>query len=178
LRKYNLLLIFILVSGCGENSATLVEGVNIGNIATQIKGEDAEGKKLQLDAYKGKVVLLSFWASWCGPCKELLPYEKQMLKTFKDQPFVLLGINSDIDKSALIKAQQQYDMTWPSLWDGTGAIIREWNIPFLPMLILIDEKGIIRFNSKSIMDDISSFGDLAEKVELQIQKTLDRMGKK
>lgn len=178
MNKYSFLLGLILLSGCGENSANLVEGINVGNIAPQIKGEDAEGNKLQLDAYKGKVVLLSFWASWCGPCKELLPYEKQMLKSFKDQPFVLLGVNSDINKSALVKAQQQYDMTWPSFWDGAGAINREWNIGFLPMLILIDEKGVIRFNSKSIMDDISSFEDLAEKVELQIKKTLDRMGKK
>ena len=74
-----------------------------------------------------------------------------------------------------MKAQQQFGMTWPSFWDGLGSINREWDIEFLPMLILIDERGIIRFNSKSIMDDIDSFKDLADKMEREIQKVLDKV---
>ena len=56
----------------------------------------------------------------------------------------------------------------------------EWDIEFLPMLILIDERGIIRFNSKTIMDDINSLKDLADKMEREIQKVLDKVvvGKK
>jgi thiol-disulfide isomerase/thioredoxin len=170
----------LLLVGCAEESKVLTVGVQVGNIAPEIKAEDASGVKMELSQYRGKVVLLSFWASWCGPCKELLPYEKQLTKQFEDKPFVLLGVNSDIDKTALVKAQQQFGMTWPSFWDGLGSINREWDIEFLPMLILIDERGIIRFNSKSIMDDIDSFKDLADKMEREIQKVLNKVvvGKK
>ncbi|NBR05382.1 MAG: TlpA family protein disulfide reductase [Planctomycetes bacterium] len=164
----------LLFMGCGEVPKVLREGVEVGNIAPEIRAEDALGNKMELSQYKGKVVLLSFWASWCGPCKALLPYEKQLVKQFEGRPFALLGVNSDIDKAAFVKAQQQFDMTWPSFWDGIGSINREWNIEFLPMLILIDERGIIRFNSKSIMDDIKSFKDLADKIEREIQKVLDK----
>ena len=103
-----------------------------------------------------------------------------MVKQFEGKPFVLLGVNSDIDKTALVKAQQQFGMTWPSFWDGLSSINREWDIEFLPMLILIDERGIIRFNSKTIMDDINSLKDLADKMEREIQKVLDKVvvGKK
>ncbi|MEI6686425.1 MAG: hypothetical protein WCN64_09820, partial [Planctomycetota bacterium] len=55
------------------------------------------------------------------------------------------------------------------------SINREWDIEFLPMLILIDEQGIIRFNSKTIMDDINSFKDLADKMEREIQKVLNKV---
>ena len=169
-------LLFLL--GCSEEPKALVVGVRVGNIAPEIKSEDADGRKMELSQYKGKVVLLSFWASWCGPCKELLPYEKQLARQFEDKPFVLLGVNSDIDKAAFVKVQQQFGMTWPSFWDGLGSINREWDIEFLPMLILIDEKGIIRFSSKSIMDDIKSFKDLADKVEREIQKVLSKVAVK
>jgi thiol-disulfide isomerase/thioredoxin len=170
----------LLLAGCAEEPKALTVGVQVGNIAPEIKAEDASGVKMELSQYRGKVVLLSFWASWCGPCKELLPYEKQLAKQFEGKPFVLLGVNSDIDKTALVKAQQQFGMTWPSFWDGLGSINREWDIEFLPMLILIDERGIIRFNSKTIMDDIDSFKDLADKMEREIQKVLNKVvvGKK
>lgn len=174
------LLASLLFMGCAEEPKALTVGVRVGNIAPEIKAEDASGQKMELSQYKGKVVLLSFWASWCGPCKELLPYEKQLAKQFEGKPFVLLGVNSDIDKTALVKAQQQFGMTWPSFWDGLSSINREWDIEFLPMLILIDERGIIRFNSKTIMDDINSLKDLADKMEREIQKVLDKVvvGKK
>jgi len=165
----------LLLVGCAEEPKALTVGVRVGNIAPEIKAEDASGVKMELSQYKGKVVLLSFWASWCGPCKELLPYEKQLAKQFEGKPFVLLGVNSDIEKNALVKAQQQFGMTWPSFWDGLGIINREWDIEFLPMLILIDERGIIRFNSKTIMDDINSFKDLADKMEREIQKVLNKV---
>jgi thiol-disulfide isomerase/thioredoxin len=170
----------LLLAGCAEEPKVLTVGVQVGNIAPEIKAEDASGVKMELSQYRGKVVLLSFWASWCGPCKELLPYEKQLAKQFEGKPFVLLGVNSDIDKNALVKAQQQFGITWPSFWDGLGSINREWDIEFLPMLILIDERGIIRFNSKTIMDDIKSFKDLANKMEREIQKVLNKVvvGKK
>lgn len=170
--------VLLLIMGCAEEPKPLTVGVRVGNIAPEIKAEDASGTKIALSQYKGKVVLLSFWASWCGPCKQLLPYEKQLAKQFEDKPFVLLGVNSDIDKAAFVKAQQQFDMTWPSFWDGIGSINREWEIEFLPMLILIDEQGIIRFNSKTIMDDINSFKDLADKSEREIQKVLAKVGVK
>ena len=169
------MIFLLLVLGCSKETKPLKVGVRVGDIAPEIKAEDAQGEKLELSKFKGKVVLLSFWASWCGPCKELLPYEKQLFKKFEGKPFVLLGVNSDIEKNAFIKVQQQYNIPWPSFWDGNGSINREWEIEFLPLLVLVDEKGVIRFNSKSVMDNIESFRDLSEKVEKEISKVLQKM---
>jgi hypothetical protein len=83
-----------------------------------------------------------------------------------------LGINADKDRETLAKVQNQLQMSWPSVWDGIGYVGREWNIEFLPVMIVIDGQGIIRFNSKSIMDDLDSLDELGSRIEKEVEKAL------
>ena len=78
----------------GEKAATSLyelRHLQVGKQAPDIEGEDLDEARLKLGHYRGKVVLLVFWASWCGPCMRAVPHEKELVKRFKGRPFVLLG---------------------------------------------------------------------------------------
>lgn len=173
-------LTLVLFAGCGGEKFVdvPVEGVRVGNIAPEIQGEDADGKKIRLTEFRGRVVLLSFWASWCGPCVKLIPHERKMAAKFEGRPFSLLGVNADKDREILSQVQKKMQMSWPSVWDGLGYVGREWNIDFLPVMMVIDENGYIRFDSKSVMDDLDSLDDLGAKVEKEVEKVLRKLESK
>jgi thiol-disulfide isomerase/thioredoxin len=119
----------------------------IGKTVPEIDGLDLAGKKLRLSDHRGKVVLLNFWASWCGPCMSLLPHERALVKRLAGKPFVLLGINGDDDLDAAREVIQREAVTWRS-FRGQGKdqpdLAEQWNIAGWPTLYLIDHEGVIR----------------------------------
>lgn len=165
----------LFCGACGNDTEPMVEGTRVGNLAPEIQGEDASGKKIKLSDYRGNVVLLSFWASWCGPCVKMIPHERKIASKFSDRKFAILGVNADKNRETLAKVQMQLQMSWPSIWDGIGYVGREWNIDFLPVMIVIDAEGIVRFNSKSIMDDLDSLDELGTRLEKEVEKALKRL---
>ena len=64
-------------------------------LAPDIEGDDFDGTRFKLSDYRGKVVAVSFWASWCKPCRELIPHERAIVERFQGRNFVLLGVNID-----------------------------------------------------------------------------------
>jgi len=126
-----------------------LEHLSIGQPAPKMEGEDADGKKLKLSDYRGKVVLISFFGDWCGPCRSLFPHERSLVQQFKSKAFVLLGVNSD-PRQKLKDLANEKTITWRSFWDGGdayGPIAKSWNVRRWPVLFVIDRKGIIRFRS-------------------------------
>jgi peroxiredoxin len=116
----------------------------IGKPIPEIDGEDTEGKKLKLSDYRGKVVVLVFWGTWCKHCVALLPQERALVKRYADQPFALLGVNNDEDRAKLKPFFAKQQITWPSFYDGADAIAKRWNIKGWPAVFIIDAKGVIR----------------------------------
>lgn len=125
-----------------------MEHLAIGKVAPDLEGEDLEGKPLKLSDYRGKVVVLSFWGTWCGPCMDRIPHERELVKRFRDKPFVLLGVNSDLDKQSLKGELDRHGITWRSFWCGPkgtdGEIPRRWNIHAWPTVYVLDDRGVIR----------------------------------
>jgi thiol-disulfide isomerase/thioredoxin len=125
--------------------------LTMGKLAPEIQGEDLDGHKLKLSDYRGKVVMISFWASWCGPCMRLVPDERALAERMKGKPFVLVGVNGDSKKADAQRAVTEEKMTWPSFWNGTGGsgggIAEAWNIYGWPTVFVLDAKGIIRLKS-------------------------------
>ena len=132
-----------------EAEARLDDMLNlaVGKSAPEIEGLDFNGKPLKLSDYKGKVVVLVFWGTWCGPCMAQVPHERELVERLKGQPFALLGVDceSDKDKARAVMARER--MTWPNWYEapqGEGPIARRYHIRGYPSVFFIDAKGIIR----------------------------------
>jgi thiol-disulfide isomerase/thioredoxin len=126
-----------------------IPGLRAGKVAPNIVGEDLDGRPLNLEEYRGKVVILCFWATWCGPCMEMVPHERELVKRMEGKPFVLLGINADESdkREKARKATRDEQMNWPSFWDGgfNGPIQLRYNVDHYPTLYVLDPGGIIRY---------------------------------
>ena len=124
-----------------------MHNLTIGKPAPEIDGVDLDGKPLKLSDHRGKVVVLVFWGSWCGPCMREVPHEREMAEKYKGRPFALLGVDCNEEKSAGLKAIQDNQMTWPN-WhdgaDGNGPIVSRYHIRSYPTVFVIDAKGAIR----------------------------------
>jgi thiol-disulfide isomerase/thioredoxin len=122
--------------------------LRIGKPAPAITAVDLDGQTFSLSDYKGKAVLLVFWAAWCGPCMAAVPHEKELAERFKGRPFALLGVNGDGDLKGAKKAVREFQIPWRSFWNGEkgagGPIAVAWNVRGWPTTYLIDHEGIIR----------------------------------
>jgi thiol-disulfide isomerase/thioredoxin len=119
----------------------------IGKPAMEITGVDLAGQPMKLSEYRGKVVLLSFWATWCNPCMKLIPHERAIATRLEGKPFAIVGVSGDTDDVAIKKALTTHNITWRSFHDrqlNKAAISDQWNVIGWPTLYLIDDKGIIR----------------------------------
>ncbi len=123
-----------------------VRYLTAGKSAPEIQGEDIDGHKLKLSDSRGKVVVISFWASWCGPCMQMVPHERELAKRLAGKPFALIGVNGDSDKAAAKHAVSEENMTWPSFWNNgsEGGIPGAWNVHSWPTVYVLDSKGTIR----------------------------------
>lgn len=100
--------------------------------------------QLSLSQYRGKVVYVDFWASWCGPCRKSLPLLNQMRKQLKGQPFEVLAINLDEDIKDARGFLKQYPVSYPTLHDKAGKTPEQYGLKGMPTSYLIDKKGIVR----------------------------------
>jgi thiol-disulfide isomerase/thioredoxin len=154
------ILLFLLLAGCSGGGPAASARVNFP--APGIEGTDAEGKHFKLSDYRGKVVLLDFWAGWCGPCMLLVPHERFLVKNMEGRPFVLLGVNADQSEAELRAAEQKHRINWRSWWDGgNGTIQRQWKVGVLPTLFLIDHEGIVRYRFAGLTPNTESELDAA-----------------
>jgi len=125
-----------------------LQHLGTGQVAPEIAGEDLDGQKLKLSDYRGKIVFLSFWGSWCSPCMAMIPHERKLAAEMAGKPFALLGVNSDGNRLDAKRAVEKKKITWRSFWSGTngwnGPIPTAWNVKDWPTAYLLDSKGIIR----------------------------------
>jgi len=128
-----------------------------------------DGQEITLSELKGKVVLLDFWATWCGPCKESIPHLIQIYKSNQEKGIELIGINMDKGGTGIVRHfVESMDIPYPIVM-ATDDVARNYGVTGLPMSFLIDKKGKIR--EKILGFDSSIAKQMASKVvELTSEK--------
>jgi thiol-disulfide isomerase/thioredoxin len=119
--------------------------LSIGKMVPEVVIQDAAGKEAKLSALKGKVVVVDIWATWCGPCRAMIPHERDMVERLKDKPFALVSISADAKKETLTEFLAKEKMPWTHWWNGAeGGILEDWDVQYFPTIYVIDAKGTIR----------------------------------
>ncbi|MFO0788545.1 MAG: TlpA disulfide reductase family protein [Pirellulales bacterium] len=128
-----------------KKSLHALEHLRVGAEAPDIVGTHLDGRPLKLAEFRGRVVVLSFWFTGCGPCMALISEERKLIEKFKDRPFSLIGICGDEDREQANKTAAEEKITWPCWFDGStnGPIHRDYNITSWPRLYLLDQNGRI-----------------------------------
>ncbi|SMC94072.1 TlpA disulfide reductase family protein [Pedobacter africanus] len=117
----------------------------IGQMAIDFEQNDVNGKPVKLSDFKGKYVLLDFWASWCGPCRGENPHVVAAYQKYKNKGFTVLGVSADNKKEDWLKAIADDKLEWTHLSDLTGnnPVLRSYGITGIPSNFLIDPTGKI-----------------------------------
>jgi peroxiredoxin len=154
IRKASLFLLFALILSTPSLFAEIkkedlfskldIQLVKAGTKPPLFSLEDLNGKKSDLKQYRGKVVFLNFWATWCGPCKEEMPSMEKLYSQFKDKDFVFLTISVDYAGIKPVKDFiEKHRYTFPVLIDPKGETLDLFEVKGIPTTFLIDKKGII-----------------------------------
>lgn len=106
---------------------------------------DRDGKQVSLRHFRGEVVMLNFWASWCKPCRQEMPILEQLYKRYKALGFTLIAINVDDDPAKGAALLRDVPVTFPVLFDGKGEVSALYKLKGMPSSIFIDRKGQLRY---------------------------------
>lgn len=130
--------------------------LEVGMVAPDVVGESLDGKSLKLASKSGKVTLLVFWGSWCGPCMRLVPHEIELLEKYKGRAFQLYGINGGDERELAKRTTVEKQMTWPSFYGGRirGGLAAVWNVDAWPAVYVIGPDGVIQY--KGYGDDLDA----------------------
>ena len=125
-----------------------------GRVSPNFRAVDIEGKEWTLLDFRGKYVYIDMWATWCGPCKQEMPYLKQLEKQFEDASIVFLGLSVDRDKSKWEEMVGSGNLTGVQLYLGTQSSFQEaYRAESIPRFILLDKDGVIISNDMSRPSD-------------------------
>jgi thiol-disulfide isomerase/thioredoxin len=114
--------------------------------------KDLEGREHRLDAYRGKVVVLNFWATWCEPCRDEMPSFNRLQARMGDAPFVILAVNMAEGEARIGEFLKKVPVEFPVLLDRDSAVSRAWRARLLPYTVVLDPAQRIRYTALGELD--------------------------
>lgn len=157
-----ILIVGILASGCGPSTTTppasntttpsanttptpaVTEGINIGNLAPDFQLQTLDGQTVKLSDFRGKPVLLNFWATWCGPCRFEMPFLQQINDSYSAKGLVLLTVDIAENSTVVQKFMTDLNLSMKVALDTNKQVAKAYSITAIPSTFLIDKNGIIR----------------------------------
>lgn len=154
-----LLLLLTGVSGCGGSESGTRRGIGVGNLAPDFTLESLDGDKVSLSDYRGSVVLVNFWASWCEPCRTEIPDLEAAYQEHKGQGLVVLGVNVAETRQVVGPSVKAFGISYPVLLDEQDRLMKVYRGLGLPMSLLIDREGVIRERHMGLLtaDDLKKY---------------------
>jgi thiol-disulfide isomerase/thioredoxin len=119
-------------------------GINVGEIAPDFTLLDLEGKEVRLGEFRGKVVFVNFWATWCPPCRAEMPDIESLYQEHKDKGLVVIGIDISESEATVRQFVQRGGYSWTFVLDSDGAVAASYNIRAIPTSFFIDREGVIQ----------------------------------
>jgi thiol-disulfide isomerase/thioredoxin len=126
-----------------------------------ISGTTLIGESISPDLYRGKVVLVNFWATWCGPCREEQPALQRLWEEYQDRGVQFIGVDFMDDDAAGREYLREFGVTYPSVTDD-GRLSNGFAIPYLPATVLVDRQGEMRYRLLGAQSEESLRGPLGE----------------
>ncbi len=168
------LILVVLVSGCSpkapEPTPEEATRVHVGDPAPAFDGILMDGTPFFLEAQRGKVVVLSFFATWCPPCREELPHlEREVWQRFKGPDFAIAAIAREHEAEELDEFISQMEMTFPVLPDPDRSIFSLFADAFIPRTVVIDPEGQVIFHGTDFEPD--EFARMVELIEAAVALT-------
>ncbi len=138
----------ILLSGCanpdsGSGPATEY-GPEVGKLAPDFTLTGLDGQEVSLSDFRGKPVLINFWASWCGPCRIEMPFLQEVYEEWNSKGLVVLAVNLQENRIIVEKFAESMGLTFPILLSPGSKIPLSYNVRGIPATFLIDVDGVIR----------------------------------
>lgn len=122
-----------------------VAAVSMGSQAPDFTLKSKSGKNVRLSDYRGQVVMINFWASWCGPCRQEMPLLEKMHRRYSKLGFVLLGVNVEADSSKANAYLKDIPVSFPVLYDTNNKASKLYDVSAMPTTIILDRNGKMRF---------------------------------
>lgn len=117
---------------------------SIGKPAPSLSAKDWHGDQVKADDLKGQIIVIDFWATWCGPCIRAIPHTNEMASSFADRGVKIVGVCAARGGETMAKVAKQYKMAYPTGFDASDATSRAFGVQWYPYYVVVDRKGIIR----------------------------------
>lgn len=149
-----------------EGSIFALQNLRLGKVAKGLSGKTLGGNTVKIENFRGKILLIDFWATWCAPCATAVPELVNLSREFPSSKFEILGVSADQDHEQLKDFIEKQSVTWDNIVDSDGVLQKRWQNLSLPSYYVLDENGVIRFRGtdhsgainavRSIMSETSS----------------------
>lgn len=136
----------------GIMALLLITGFAHADPAPDFTLKNSAGENVRLAEQRGQVVMLNFWASWCGPCRKEMPLLDDMHKRYGKAGFVLYGVNVEHDVTDAKKLLADLGTSFPILWDGESKVSKLYQVSAMPTTVMIDKNGVVRYVNRGYKD--------------------------